>query len=146
MTELHDRLTKIRERHAAATDGTWVVQDLSDYNFNSEDEKGWWWVWRQENLPYFGGILDVRSKSDPGDPPGKPVGEAMITDNRSGAQERKDAEFISHAHQDVPALVDALEVVLKLHRPNVYDTSRCVQDGDRYPCITVNAIHAQLEK
>lgn len=101
------RLEDIRARHEAATPGTWVAHDLGDLEYNSQDNEGWWWVWRKENLPYYGGVF---TPTDSKEPDGS-ILEATITGNEDGKQEKADAEFAAHAHQDIPPMLDALESV-----------------------------------
>lgn len=100
-------LDAIEARATAATPGPWAPYDLADATYGPEDGTGWWWVWQESRLPYFGGVLKLEDEGEPGGA----IGEASIDDNRSGAQERSDAEFIAHAREDVPALVAELREV-----------------------------------
>ena len=71
-----------------------------------------------------------------------------------GLDHAEDAEFISHARQDVPALVAALRAVLEVHRPisvtlttqggGVQTVTACDHTTDFYPCRTVRAIRQHL--
>ena len=60
-----------------------------------------------------------------------------------------DAEFISHARTDVPALVAALKKVLELHQETTISLGhgllqrQCVC-GSAWPCLTVAAIRRHL--
>lgn len=61
------------------------------------------------------------------------------------------AEFIAHARTDVPALVEAVEAVLKLHESGNYSDGNnycilCSRSGVLcpYPCQTVAAIQSAL--
>lgn len=96
-----EQLTDLERLAGAATGGPWAAHDLSDEKVDSENRRGWWWVWREANLPHFGGVLEV---NDRGEPHGA-VGEALITDGRDGEQERADAEFIAAAREALPALI-----------------------------------------
>ena len=61
-----------------------------------------------------------------------------------------DAEFIAAARTTVPALVDALETVLKVHGPgrifhgHAFSMQLCAC-GSKYPCLTVKAITDALD-
>jgi hypothetical protein len=72
----------------AATPGPWIVKDVGDREFTSDDDKGWWWVWQEAALPHYGGVIQIDHT------PGA-VGVASITDARQGAKERADAEHIA---------------------------------------------------
>ena len=60
-----------------------------------------------------------------------------------------DAEFISHARTDVPALVAALKKVLELHQETTISLGhgllqrQCVC-GSAWPCLTVETIRRHL--
>lgn len=97
MTDLD--LDAIEARANAATEGPWECLDLSDADFDSKNERGWWWVWRA-GIQHYAGVLNTRDRDEAG-----VIGEASITDSDDGDQERADAEFIAHARTDVPALV-----------------------------------------
>ena len=67
-----------------------------------------------------------------------------------------DAEFIAAARTTVPALVDALEAVLKVHRPMHCEPECCTEpvycegckqpdDAPDWPCPTVKAITDALD-
>lgn len=153
-------LAEIKARADAATEGPWVSHDLSDTVFNSENDAGWWWVWQESKLPYYGGVLgpDAHGSTDGS------IGEASITDARDGHQEKADAEFIAHARTDLPDMAAALTAVLDLHKPQtigqIYGTLKYPSDpllcptcivtgGDEwgfmeYPCPTVRAITSAL--
>lgn len=92
----------------AATPGPWVAYDHSDGTYTSENNEGWWWVWQESRLPYYGGVLTVE---DAGAPYGA-IGEAGITDQRDGNQERADAEFIAHARTALPLRNAQVDLVL----------------------------------
>lgn len=91
----------------AATPGPWVAYDHSDGTYTSENNAGWWWVWQESRLPYYGGVLNVE---DAGAPYGA-IGEAGITDQRDGNQERADAEFVAHARTALPLRNTQVDVV-----------------------------------
>lgn len=111
MTTGQERLRAIRERHEASTQGNWVAIDLGG-ELSGKPDAHCWWVWREERLPFWGGVLEVDYSASPGDPPGQPIGEAYST-------EEADTEFIANAHQDVPDMVDALECVLDIVNENL---------------------------
>ena len=77
-----------------------------------------------------------------------------LAENRDGWG--PDAEFIAAARTDVPALVDALQAVLELHKPiqatmtshgGVSDVTVCDHCLDpTWPCPTVAAITTTLEE
>ena len=65
----------------------------------------------------------------------------------------EDAEFISHARTDVPALVAALRAVVAVHRPvtvpgEVFGTwgeaKQCEDCEQRWPCNTLDAIRRHI--
>jgi hypothetical protein len=116
-----ERLDAIEARAAAATEGPWVPIDL-DREINGETvtgaDHGWWWVWREAAVPYYGGVLEADGDMDVRGDDGRiyrtvgGIGETSITDGTT-PQERTDAEFIAHARQDIPALVAALRAALE---------------------------------
>lgn len=112
----------------AATPGPWLVFDMDEGK--PADEKvnrdGWWWVWQEARLPYYGGVMDMEKHG--GDCDGSPgkccrsvVGIAEITDGDDPDKERADAALIAAAINALPALlalaeqhaalVEAVEVV-----------------------------------
>lgn len=112
-TTTDDRIAEIQQRTDAATAGPWVTLDMGDNITTADVERkpGWWWVWQESRLPWYGGVLEVQDYGaeygSPTDPTGA-VGAASITDNRDSEQERSDAEFIAAARQDVPWLLAEL--------------------------------------
>lgn len=110
MTDLTDELEEERRIIDAATAGPWVAHDLSDATFNSENRAGWWWVWQKSQLTHYGGVIEI---SDSGEPRGA-IGEAGITDQSNGHQERADAEFIAHARTALPQRNVQVQAVLKV--------------------------------
>ncbi|MCS4277918.1 hypothetical protein M2390_003134 [Mycetocola sp. BIGb0189] len=99
----HARLTELRDQ---ATQGPWIKFDAS------EDESGWWWVWAEERLPNYGGILDGDSGIGPGDrTPGGLIGASEISDG--GRFERKDrdernVDMIITLHRTIDAQLEIL--------------------------------------
>lgn len=75
-------LTNLRKIAEAATQGNWIP-------FEPGEEPGYWWVWLEEKLPWYGGIAQV-SESDPGS-----ICQTMITDSRDPAQDKADAVHIA---------------------------------------------------
>ena len=72
------------------------------------------------------------SSHDPGEGSGQPEWDANTV-------------FIAHAREDVPALLDALQAVRKLHKPRPNSTSALhptplCSCGTPYPCPTIQAI------
>lgn len=106
-------LDEIQARADAATDGPWVIRDISDHIYSPADDTGWWWVWQESKLPYYGGVFDPNERTDNGVPDGA-VGQCAIDDNETGVQEKADAVFIAHAREDVPKLVAALRAVVEV--------------------------------
>ncbi|GGJ59154.1 ead/Ea22-like family protein [Glutamicibacter ardleyensis] len=90
-------LTELRKIAEAATPGNWIP-------FEPGEEPGYWWVWLEEKLPWYGGIAQV-SESDPGS-----VCQAMITDSRDPAQDKADATHIATFQPStVLALIERVE-------------------------------------
>ncbi len=107
-----DRIARIRERVDAATEGPWVIRDMSDTEYRGpEDGTGWWWVWQESRLPHYGGVAEISESSDQDGG----ILQAAIDDNRTGVQEHADAEFIANAREDVPFLLEEIEYLRKLH-------------------------------
>ena len=75
-------LTNLRKIAEAATQGNWIP-------YEPGEEPGYWWVWLEEKLPWYGGIAQV-SESDPGS-----ICQTMITDSRDPAQDKADAVHIA---------------------------------------------------
>jgi hypothetical protein len=103
-------LDGIKVRLSAATPGPWVAHDLSDAVYSPDDNTGWWWVWQESKLPYYGAVLEPTDRS----PNDGSIGVAAVDDNRTGVQEKADAEFIAAAPTDVARLAGVLEAVLAL--------------------------------
>ena len=98
----------IRARLEAATPGPWVVFDMDDAEKRKDEPlnepgQGWYWVWSEPRLPYYGAVLEPER-----DHPAA-IGSAAINDSEGGAQEQADAEFIAHARTDVERLLAALD-------------------------------------
>ena len=124
MTDLD--LAAIRERVEQATEGPWAA----------------WYD--QDGQPHMQGRLMV-GNADAVIPDGKswvegvdinPVAECLIPEDR---------EFIAHAREDVPALLDALQAVRELHKPRPNSTSALhptplCSCGTEYPCPTIQAL------
>lgn len=105
-TELDE--AAIRARLEAATPGPWVVFDMDDAEKRKDEPlnepgQGWYWVWSEPRLPYYGAVLEPER-----DHPAA-IGSAAINDSEGGAQEQADAEFIAHARTDVERLLAALD-------------------------------------
>lgn len=93
----------MRERADKATPGRWVPFDMdaggpADHAINGQ--AGCWWVWAEDRLPYYGGVLDPDPHA--ANCNGRPetccrvvVGTAGITDGREPEKERADADHIS---------------------------------------------------
>lgn len=93
-----DLIAEGREKLAAATPGPWTVH---------EPEPEWYWVWRQDKLPNWGGVLEPRQGC--ADHGGGAIGGAIATDNKDSEQERADADLVAWMRNNLPALLDALE-------------------------------------
>jgi hypothetical protein len=106
-------LEELRRLETEATKGPWVIQDLSDATYSSKDGTGWWWVWQESKLPYYGGVLNPNERTDRGVLDGA-IGECAIDDNETGVQEKADAEFIVAARNQLPRILDALDAVQAL--------------------------------
>lgn len=104
MTAPDPRLGEIEARLAAATPGPWVAHDLSDAVYSPDDKTGWWWVWQESKLPYYGAVMEPTDRS----PNDGSIGVAAIEDNHTGVQEKADAEFIANAPADVAYLLAEL--------------------------------------
>ncbi|MCR6649736.1 MAG: hypothetical protein NVV70_16955 [Cellulomonas sp.] len=163
-------LAQIAAREQAATPGPLVAHDLGDDVYTSDDGHGWWWVWREEALPYYGGVLELDATFEVTGADGKvwkvagAVGQASITDNRQGLVEKADAEFFAHARTDVPALLRevkalrgerdvaraAVEAVRALHVPNAHcdhDGAPCCEDCEQImPCATIRALDGETKE
>lgn len=109
-------LSALRAIAGEATPGPWVTLDMGGPEYTSSNDEGWWWVWQQTRLPYYGGVLEPERHTP--DCPGKPsicctggaLFSANITDNNDGVQEKADAEFVAAFNpQTVLALLDRLE-------------------------------------
>lgn len=100
-------IEKLEAQRHASTPGPWIAYDMSD------DHKGWWWVWQESALPFFGGVLQIDHTDDFGDG-GTPVGSAERTGNRDGEQERTDAELIVTLHRTIDAQLAILRNQLVL--------------------------------
>lgn len=97
----------------SATERPWLVFDMDQGKPTDErvNDHGWWWVWRQSSMPFYGGVLEMERHA--GDCNGKPdkccrsvVGSAAITDGDDGAREYADAALIAAAVNALPDLLD----------------------------------------
>lgn len=151
MTAPDPRLGEIEGRLSKATPGPWVLHDMSDAVYSPDDNSGWWWVWQESRLPYYGGVMEPTDRS----PNDGSIGYAAIDDNRTGVQEKADAEFIAAAPADVAYLLaelrkaqDALGRVEGLHfAEGDADHSYadiCFECRDTYPCPTIDALRAAV--
>ncbi len=134
MSDPRETLARIRAQAAAATDGPWE------------------WAGKQvESFPQGENSLIAQ-----GDPEREVIGswghDAWGVDVENPA----DAEFIAAARTTVPALVDTLEAVLKVHRPMRCESECCTEpvycegckqpdDAPDWPCPTVKAITDALD-
>lgn len=91
MTDLTDRLDEIEARADAATEGPWRASILHGVTYEDGSSSH---------------VAGIYPGSTSGPPP------VFVTNSI----DRRDAEFITHARTDVPALADALRAVLDLHR------------------------------
>lgn len=120
-----DRLAKIQARADKATPGVWKIWGMQVMS----DQKG------TSNVD--DAVL---------------VSQTFLR-NEEASPRTFDAQFIAQAHQDVPALVAALQAVLGLHQP----TAGCGEPGAcetccavcetcryDYPCPTVRAVEDAL--
>lgn len=121
----NERLADIKARAEAATEGPW----------------GW-----EATAPAMSGEhWNMRIK-------GKPGIRFVVAEYQHGPD---NAEFITHARTDVPALVAALEAVLELHQPDWSDwgldhpeegaVCSCGHNGVYEECPTVQAINEALD-
>ena len=132
-----DRLDAIEARANAATEGPW----------NHWPEAGWIELFQQgPDGPYD--VVEVLAN-------GIRPNLGWGSDGIYGDGPERDADFIAHARQDVPALVAALRAVLALHVPKrkTVDTGKThdyCTSPDHYrltpvwPCPTVTAITTAL--
>lgn len=124
----HAQLAEIRAREQAATEGPWRALGTGVANGDH------WYVCNEgEALAYI-----------------------AANDGENEEQREPDAQFIAHSRTDMPRLLDALEAVLALHKPESYDEDwidggqagyACYTCDDgtghgfaTYPCPTVRAI------
>ena len=125
MTDPRETLNRIRKQADAATDGPWEAGERCVFT---------------------------------------PTGEAVVSDDvvvyahgfsGEGVGLYEDAEFIAAARTTVPALLDALEAVLKIHKPipctitngsDVTDGTVCEHClNPVWPCPTVEATSTAIE-
>ena len=114
----------IRARHAAATKGPWELKGCAPCAERGRQE---FTIWADNGNTPIAGWCD----EDPYTP--------------------EDAEFIANAPTDMAALLDALDAVTRLHRPDSSAMigpycSHCTSpiDGgpELYPCATIRAIQS----
>jgi hypothetical protein len=124
-----DALAAIRARAEAATEGPWWGGGSNR---------------RRDAVGLVGRLSD------------RGTGNAIAVLNGVGMDRVADAQFIAHARTDVPKLVEALEAVLAIHKPEWTSDHhgsgyyRCSADhwtlDDQTPsCPTVTAIETALE-
>ena len=130
-----------------ATPGPWIPFQPADSNGDENFE--WWWVWRQDKLPYYGGIihLDEYQNGQNVTIPGA-IGSIETTDTGLFGrieQDAADAEFIAHARQDLPnALNHIKELEQQLAEKEAeLATLRGASLPDE-PCPTVEPHHINL--
>lgn len=107
----------MRERAEAATPGEWSVFDMDEAE-HAKDEplnppgKGWYWVWANDRLPYYGAVLEPQR-----DHPNAPIGSAAINDSEGGPQEQADAAHIASWHPAIAlAVADWLDFQAEVER------------------------------
>ncbi|MGO3150489.1 ead/Ea22-like family protein [Glutamicibacter ardleyensis] len=106
-------LTDLRKIAENATQSNWIP-------YEPGDEPGYWWVWQEDKLPWYGGIAQV-SESDPGS-----VCQAMTTDGNNPEQDKADATHI--ATFDPPTI---LALITRLEQAEaVVARVRVVATGD----------------
>lgn len=121
-----NRLSEIKARAEAATEGPWEYSDCEIAPFRSMEIYG---------------------------PPSRPLNLPLL-DEAGGSDWIANAEFIAHAREDVDRLLAAIEAVLELHQPYITRSAwqtcnECWNSGIaevEYPCPTVTAIHRALEE
>ena len=120
------RLNEIKARAEAATPGPWEADGTGEVSQHWSRPKPWETV--------VG--TDVACMS------------YCYGGSAKGVERDEDAEFIAHARTDVPALLDALQSVLDLHKrqpsPDGDFCAECFPDNWDYPCPTVTAITTAL--
>lgn len=100
-----------------ATPGPWVP-------YQPADDDGWWWVWQESTLPFYGGIADLSMRERAGS-----IAHACIKDSEAGAeQEKADATFIAAARTNYPLCLQKLLAIREL----------CEMTDDRYDAGTRN--------
>lgn len=117
----------LRRAAEAATPGPWVVFDMDEAEKRKDEPmnepgEGWYWVWAENRLPYYGGVFEPE-KHHPDC--GAAIGEAKIVDGVGGKQEQADATYIAAASPDVVlGLLDEVEALrAKLARVEVLATA-----------------------
>lgn len=91
-----DLIAEGRRLLDAATPGPWIAY---------APEPDWWWVWQQQKLPNWGGVMEPRTGSSAAGA----IGAAIATDNRDVDAERADAELIAYMRNTYWQLLDAAE-------------------------------------
>jgi hypothetical protein len=127
MTDLD--LAAIRARAAAATPGPWLGDPTGTVC----------------------AAVDVVPDGQGGEilPPDGPMEVAECYRRELPDERARNADFIAHARSDVPALLDALNLlevqIRDLHREAVYTRpGTCSDCGQRYPCPTVQILSADV--
>jgi hypothetical protein len=98
----------LEAQKTAITPGKWVVHNMADDIYDSDDGGGWWWVWAEDSIPYYGGIVELDGRKDGW----TPVGNAQITDGQVGGKERADAELIVTLHKTLDAQLSVIYAAL----------------------------------
>ena len=136
MTDPRETLARIRNQAENATEGPWAP-------------------WRdQDGTPHMNGLLMV-GNADAVIPEGEFWVEDVDINPVAHTYLPEDREFIAAARTTVPALLDALDAVLEVHKPipctitngsDVTDGTVCEHClNPEYPCATVTAITTTLE-
>lgn len=76
-------LNELRKVAENATPGPWIAHELGG-------EPGYWWVWQESKLPYYGGVAEVAGRD-----PGIICYPEISGGHGDDDQDRIDAEFIA---------------------------------------------------
>lgn len=129
-------LDTLRKTAEAATPGPWIAHELGG-------EPGYWWVWQESKLPYYGGVAEVAGRD-----PGTICYPEISGGHSDGEQDRIDAEFIATFNPEtVLALLSRLEQaeqqvarvreVIRQYDPDCL-TCMCNSDGDCCKCTVAD--------
>lgn len=112
--QIDARLRQIDARERAVTPGTWIAFRPDD----GDGELAWWWVWREERLPNYGGVLQIDREPDNSvnDYARGGVGSIETTDQRDPVQEEADAIFIAGARSDIPWMSATIKALQARHQ------------------------------